>query len=74
MRPHRDTEAVLLRLTEGDAVCVRRQGSTEGRYGDVVGVGLDGVAVRWVDGTEETVTVHSATQTRGDVAELEVLP
>ena len=72
MRPHRDTEAVLSRLTEGDSVAVTRERST--RWGTVVDVGLGGVAVRWIDGTEETVTVHSATQTRGDVAELEVRP
>lgn len=75
MRPHRDTEAVLLRLTEGAPVCVRRQGSTEGRYGDVVGVGLDGVEVRYPSGRAETVVVHSAhQQDRVSPAELEVLP
>ncbi len=72
MRPHRDTEAVLSRLTEGAPVGVTRNGST--RYGDVAGVGLDGVTVRYPDGAVETVRVHSAhQQDRVSPVELEVL-
>ena len=71
MRPHRDTEAVLLRLTEGAPVGVNRGGWT--RYGDVVSVGLDGVEVRYPSGTTETVRVHSASQPdRVSPVELEV--
>ncbi len=71
MRPHRDTEAVLSRLTEGAPVGVNRDGWT--RYGDVVGVGLDGVEVRWIDGSVDTVVVHSAhQQDRVSPVELEV--
>lgn len=71
MRPHRDTEAVLSRLTEGAPVGVTRNGST--RYGDVAGVGLDGVTVRYPSGAVETVVVHSASQPdRVSPVELEV--
>lgn len=73
MRPHRDTEAVLLRLTEGAPVGVTRGGST--RYGDVVSVGLDGVEVRYPNGDVETVVVHSASHPdRVSPADLEVRP
>lgn len=73
MRPHRDTEAVLSRLTEGAPVGVSRNGRI--RYGDVVGVGLDGVEVRYPSGTTETVRVHSASQPdRVSPPDLEVLP
>jgi hypothetical protein len=72
VRPHRDTEAVLSRLTEGAPVGVNRGGWT--RYGDVADVGLDGVTVRWPDGGTETVVVHSAhQQDRVSPVELEVL-
>ncbi len=72
MRPHRDTEAVLLRLTEGAPVGVTRDGWT--RYGDVSDVGLDGVTVRYPNGAVETVVVHSAhQQDRVSPVELEVL-
>ncbi len=72
MRPHRDTEAVLARLTEGAPVGVTRGGWT--RYGDVVDVGLDGVEVRYPSGAVETVRVHSAhQQDRVSPVELEVL-
>lgn len=73
MRPHRDTEAVLARLTEGEAVGVTRGGWT--RYGDVGSVDLDGVTVRFPEGDTETVRVHSAhQQDRVSPVELEVLP
>ena len=71
MRPHRDTEAVLARLTEGAPVGVTRGGWT--RYGDVADVGLDGVTVRYPNGDVETVVVHSASQPdRVSPADLEV--
>jgi len=71
VRPHRDTEAVLSRLTEGAPVGVNRDGWT--RYGDVADVGLDGVTVRYPSGAVETVVVHSAhQQDRVSPVELEV--
>lgn len=73
-RPHRDTERVLAALQPGDPVCVRRQGSTSARYGDVADVGLDGLAVRFLNGTTATVRVHSASRPdRVSPPDLEVL-
>ena len=57
------------------AVGVRRQGTTEVRYGDVVALDLDGIEVRYPSGRAETVVVHSAhQQDRVSPVELEVLP
>lgn len=75
MTPHRDTERVLAALTPGQAVGVRRQGSTSARYGDVVALDLDGIEVRFPSGATETVRVHSASQPdRVSPPDLEVLP
>lgn len=75
MTPHRDTERVLSALTPGQAVGVRRRGTTETRYGDVVALGLDGIEVRFPSGATETVRVHSASQPdRVSPPDLEVLP
>lgn len=74
MTPHRDTERVLSALTPGQTVGVRRRGCTEARYGAVVDLGLDGLAVRWLDGSMATVRVHSAHwQDRVSPPDLEVV-
>jgi len=75
VRPHRDTERVLAALRPGQAVGVRRRGTTEVRYGGVVALDLDGIEVRYPSGRAETVRVHSAhQQDRVSPVELEVLP
>ena len=75
MTPHRDTEAVLSALREGDPVGVTRVVGRTTRWGAVVSVGLDGVEVRYPNGDTETVVVHSAhRQDRVSPAELEVAP
>ncbi len=70
-RPHRDTERVLSALQPGDPVGITRDGET--RWGEVVGLELDGVEVRYPAGDSETVRVHSASrQDRVSPAEIEV--
>lgn len=71
MTPHRDTERVLSQLAVGEAVGITRDGWT--RFGEVADLGLDGITVRWIDGTADTVVVHSASRPdRVSPADLEV--
>ena len=69
--PHRDTERVLSALQPGDPVGITRDGQT--RWGEVVGLELDGLEVRYPSGKAETVRVHSASRPdRITPAEIEV--
>lgn len=71
--PHRDTERVLSALCEGDTVAITRGHAT--RWATVEGFNLDGLTVRWIDGSTEAVTVLSATRALPDLpADLEVAP
>lgn len=75
MTPHRDTERVLSTLTEGDTVAITRGHATHHatRWATVEGFNLDGLTVRWIDGSTEAVTVLSATRALPDLpADLEV--
>lgn len=70
-RPHRDTERVLSALTPGDPVGITRDGQT--RWGEVVGLELDGLEVRYPSGSTETVVPWSASRPdRVTPAEIEV--
>ena len=72
-RPHRDTERVLAALQPGAPVGITRDGQT--RWGEVVGVELDGIEVRYPAGDGETVVPWSASRPdRVTPAEIEVLP
>lgn len=69
--PHRDTERVLAALQPGDPVGITRAGWT--RWGEVVGLELDGVEVRYPSGGTETVVPWSASRPdRVTPAEIEV--
>ena len=59
-RPHRDTERVLSALQPGDPVGITRDGQT--RWGEVVGLELDGLDVRYPAGDTETVVPWSASR------------
>lgn len=70
-RPHRDTERVLSALTPGDPVGITRAGWT--RWGEVVGLELDGLEVRYPSGSTETVVPWIASRPdRVTPAEIEV--
>lgn len=69
--PHCDTERVLAALQPGDPVGITRSGET--RWGEVVGLELDGVEVRYPSGGTETVVPWSASRPdRVTPAEIEV--
>lgn len=73
MTPHRDTEAVLSALREGDPVGVTRVVGRTTRWGAVVALDLDGLTVRYPNGDTETVEPWSAhRQDRVSPAEVEV--
>ena len=59
-RPHRDTERVLSALQPGDPVGITRDGQT--RWGEVVGLELDGLEVRYPAGDTETVVPWSTSR------------
>ena len=70
-RPHRVSERVLSALTPGDPVGITRDGQT--RWGEVVGLELDGLEVRYPSGSTETVVPWSASRPdRVTPAEIEV--
>lgn len=59
MRRHPDTERALLSLVPGETVLVHDGGVT--LRATFVEHDLDGVVVRWLDGTTATLTVAHAT-------------
>ena len=70
-RPHRNAERVLSALQPGDPVGITRAGWI--RWGEVVGLDLGGLEVRYPAGDTETVEPWSASrQDRVSPAEVEV--
>ena len=69
--PHAASERVLSALQPGDPVGITRAGWT--RWGEVVGLELDGIEVRYPGGAAETVVPWSASRPdRVTPAEIEV--